>query len=146
MKPDFTARAFHQALYGISDKFYGYSLTVGVPLFRGNVKSKMAVVRTEIALQQKQLEQQRQVLSTAALQQQTEVEKGRAALAFYETTGLKQAEEIIKAATQSYRAGEISFAELSQYLTQAIDTRIQYLELLNRYNQSAIQLQFLNNQ
>lgn len=146
MKPDFTSRFFHQGLYGIKSPFYGYSLTVGVPLFRSISKSKMAVARTEIALQQKQLEQQTQAISVAAGQQQTELEKDRAALTFYETTGLKQAEAIITAATQSYRAGEISFAELTQYLTQAIDTKIQYLEVLNRFNQSAIQLQFLNNQ
>jgi cobalt-zinc-cadmium resistance protein CzcA len=42
-------------------------------------------------------------------------------LSFYESAGLKQAESIIKAATLAYRAGEISFAELSQFLSQAIE-------------------------
>ena len=66
-------------------------------------------------------------------------------LQFYEATGLKQADEIIKTATLSYNAGEISFAELSQFLTQAIDTKKNYLEVLNKYNQSVIQFNYYNN-
>ena len=67
------------------------------------------------------------------------------ALHFYETTGLGQADAIIKAANIAYRAGEISFADLSQFLTQAIDIQRNYLEVLNQYNQSAIQLNYYLN-
>ena len=67
-------------------------------------------------------------------------------LFFYESTGLRQAEEIIKAATLAYRAGEISFAELSQYLAQAIEIKKNYLENLNAYNQSVIQYYYYINQ
>ena len=66
-------------------------------------------------------------------------------LNFYETTGLAQADAIIKAANISYRAGEISFADLSQFLTQAIDIQRNYLEVLNQYNQSAIQANYYLN-
>ena len=85
-------------------------------------------------------------LSTESQQHQTAVLKNLNALQFYETTGLEQAAEIIKAATQSYRAGEISYAELSQYLTQAIDIQKNYLDYLNKFNQSVIELNyFINN-
>ena len=56
------------------------------------------------------------------------------------------ADAIIKAANIAYRAGEISFAELSQFLTQAIDIQKNYLDALNQYNQSAIQLRYYLNQ
>lgn len=67
-------------------------------------------------------------------------------LSFYETSGLKQADEIIKAASLAYRSGEISFAELSQFLTQSIEIQKNYLENLNAYNQSAILYYYYNNQ
>ena len=54
--------------------------------------------------------------------------------------------EIINAATLAYRAGEISFAELSQYLAQAIEIKKNYLENLNAYNQSVIQYYYYINQ
>ena len=53
--------------------------------------------------------------------------------------------EIISAATLSYRSGEISFAELGQFLSQAIGIRQGYLDVLNQYNQSAIQFNYYNN-
>jgi len=67
-------------------------------------------------------------------------------LLFYENSGLKQSEEIIKAALLSYQAGEISFAEMSQFFTQAIDIKKNYLQALNEYNQSVIQYKYYLNQ
>ena len=77
---------------------------------------------------------------------QQEVLKNKSMLSFYEGPGLKQATEIIKAASLAYRAGEISFAELSQFLTQAIEIQKNYLENLNGYNQSVIQYYYYINQ
>ena len=56
------------------------------------------------------------------------------------------ADEINRAAQQSYRAGEISFADLAQYLAQAIGIRRNYLARLNEYNQAAVRVLYLNNQ
>ena len=72
--------------------------------------------------------------------------KNNSLISFYEKTGLQQANEIIKAASLAYKAGEISFAELSQYLSQAIDIQKNYLEVLNAYNQSVIQFNYYTNQ
>ena len=90
-------------------------------------------------MQQQQFDYNAQVLSTQKKQLKLEVEKNLSLLAFYENAGLKQAEEIIKAASLAYRAGEISFADLSQFITQAIEIQKNYLESLNTYNQSVIQ-------
>ncbi len=66
-------------------------------------------------------------------------------LTFYEQSGLRQAQDIISAATLAYRSGEISFAELSQFMTQAITIRQNYLDALNGYNQAVIQYNYYNN-
>ena len=49
------------------------------------------------------------------------------------------------AATQSYHAGEISFAELSQFIGQAVTIRNSYLDALNQYNQSVIEYNYFSN-
>jgi len=97
-------------------------------------------------VQQKQYEYGRQVFTTQQLQVLQEVQKNNRLLAFYETSGLRQSEEIIKASSLAYRGGEISFADLAQYLTQAIDIRRNYLEVLNAYNQSVVQYNYYINQ
>jgi cobalt-zinc-cadmium resistance protein CzcA len=69
------------------------------------------------------------LFTTRQIQIQREVEKNNSLLCFYESEGLKQANEIIKASSLGYRAGEISFAELPQFLTRAIEIQKNYLRL-----------------
>lgn len=146
-KPEFSGRFFSQRLWGASDPFMGFSVTAAFPLFGANAyRNKVKVAQADMAVQQKQYDYESQVLNTKKMQMQKEVEKNYSMLSFYETTGLKQAEEIIKAASLAYRAGEISFAELSQFLSQAIEIQKNYLENLNTYNQSVIQYNYYINQ
>ena len=146
-KPEFSGRFFSQRLWGAKDPFTGFSVTAAFPLFGAKAyQSKVKVAQADMAIQQKQYEYDAQVLNTQKLQMQQQVEKNRSMLSFYEGTGLKQAEEIIKAASLAYRAGEISFAELSQFLTQAIEIQKNYLENLNAYNHSVIQYNYYINQ
>lgn len=144
--PDFQGRFFTQRLYGLRDPYSGFSFTVGVPLFgRGAYHNSIKAAEVEKQYQQSVLDYQQQALQTERQQDVQQLQKNKELLDYYESTGLKQAELIIKAANLSYRAGEISFAELSQFLTQAIDIQRNYLDVLNQYNQSAIQLNFYLN-
>ena len=146
-KPDFSGRFFSQRLYGSKDPVTGFSVSVAFPLFgAGAYRNKVKVAQADMALQQKQYEYDKQVLSTRQLQMQQEVAKNKSMLTFYESAGLRQADEIIKASSLAYRAGEISFAELSQFLTQAIEIQKNFLENLNAYNHSVIQYNYYINQ
>ncbi|WP_028786646.1 CusA/CzcA family heavy metal efflux RND transporter [Terrimonas ferruginea] len=138
-RPEFSGRFFSQRLYGMRDPFSGFSVSAAFPLFgRGAMRQKVKAAQQEVAVQQKQLAYQQQLFETEKEQAAKEVEKNNSLLKFYENAGLRQAEAIISAAGLAYRAGEISFAELSQYLSQAIDIQRNYLEQLNAYNQSVI--------
>jgi len=130
----------------MKDPYSGFSVTASVPLFGLSAsRNKVRAAQAEADVQQKQLEYNRQVFNTQQSKMGKEVEKNNRMLVFYESSGLKQAQEIIKAATLAYRSGEISFAELSQFLTQAITIRQNYLDVLNAYNQAVIQYNYFNN-
>ena len=146
-KPEFSGRFFTQRLWGAKDPFTGFSVSAAFPLFGANAyRNKVKVAQADVAVQQKQYDYESQRWKTQRLQRQQEVEKNSSMLSFYETTGLKQAQEIIKASSLGYRAGEISFAELTQFLSQAIDIQKNYLDNLNAYNQSVIQYHYYINQ
>ena len=146
-KPEFAGRFFSQRLYGLKDPFSGFSVSAAFPLFNGGAyRSKVKVAKAEMQVQQKQYDYSKQQLNTKLIQMQQEVERNSSMLTFYETTGLKQADAIIKAASLAYRSGEISFAALSQFLTQAIEIQKNYLETLNMYNQTMIQYNYYINQ
>jgi cobalt-zinc-cadmium resistance protein CzcA len=146
-KPEFSGRFFSQRVWGAKDPVSGFSVSAAFPLFGGgSYRNKVKMAQAEMTLQQKQYDYNNQVLSTQRMQRLQEVERNKSMLDFFEASGLKQAGEIIKAATLAYRAGEISFAELSQFLTQAIEIQKNYLENLNTYNQSVIQYYYYINQ
>ena len=144
--PEFTGRIFSQKLYGVEDPYSGFSLATSFPIFgTGANRNKIKAAKTEKDIQEQQLQYQTQILKSSLVQRQTEVEKSVSGIQFYETSGLQQADEIIKAANQSYRAGEISYADFSLYLSQAIEIRKNYLDNLNAYNQAIIEYNYFTN-
>ncbi len=145
-KPELSGRFFTQRLWGASDPFTGFSVTAAIPLIgTGAYRSKVRAATAEKEAQEEMLAWQLQQLETEKAASVSEVLKNAELLGFYESSGLQQASEIITAARLSYSAGDISFAELSQFLGQAIEIRQNYLDVLNRYNQSVIQLNYFHN-
>lgn len=145
-KPGLDGRFFSQRLYGLNNPYSGFSVSLGVPLFgRSSYRNKIRAAELQRNYQQTMYDYEKLSLATAYIQSWQQLQKDDELLRYYETTGLVQAEAIMKAANIAYRAGEISFAELSQFLTQSIDIQRNYLEVLNQYNQSAIQLNYYLN-
>ncbi|MBC7888896.1 MAG: CusA/CzcA family heavy metal efflux RND transporter [Ferruginibacter sp.] len=146
-KPEFAGRFFSQRLWGAKDPFTGFSVSAIFPLFGASAyRNKVKVAQAEMAVQQKQYDYNNQLLSSQRIRGQQEVARNSVMLDFYQATGLKQANEIINASSLAYRSGAISFAELSQFLAQAIEIQKNYLEALNNYNQSVIQYNYYINQ
>jgi len=144
--PNFEGRFFSQKLYGLSNPYSGFSVTVGIPLFSGNTnRNKVKAAQLEQQYQQSVLDYEKLVLNTNFNQSYQQLLKDQNLLSYYEKTGLAQADAIIKSSNLAYRGGEINFAELSQYLSQAIDIQKNYLDVLHQYNQSAIQLNYYLN-
>jgi cobalt-zinc-cadmium resistance protein CzcA len=145
-KPEFSGRFFTQRVWGAPDPYSGFSVTAAFPLF-GVVayRNKVKAAEAETTVQQRQFAYQAQQLSVQKSKSLADIEKSLSMLKFYESSGLQQSDQIIQAATLSYRSGEISFAELSQFIGQAIETKRNYLQALNQYNQSVIQFDYYNN-
>ncbi len=146
MMPELSGRFFSQRLYGLPDPYSGFSVSVGIPLLSlSGMRHKVTAARLEQSYQETVYEQELQQMQTQLMQTRLALEKSRNMLRYYEQTGLIQANAITDAATKSYLGGVISFAEMSQYLNQAMDIRKNHLEALHQYNEQAIQLNYLIN-
>ena len=64
-------------------------------------------------------------------------------LAYFEKEGSLLAEQILKVANGGFTNGEIDFFQYIQSIENAYAIRIQYLEVLNDYNQTVITLNYL---
>ena len=146
MMPDFSGRFFSQRLWGAKDPFTGFSVTAAFPIFgAGAYRNRIREADAGMKAAEAQLSYEVQQLETQRNTVVAEIQRSESMVRFYETTGLAQADEIIAAATLSYNAGEIGFAELSQFISQAVGIRNSYLDALNQYNQSVIRYNYLNN-
>ncbi|WP_031301697.1 CusA/CzcA family heavy metal efflux RND transporter [Sphingobacterium paucimobilis] len=144
--PDFSGSFSSQRFLGKKDPVTGFSIGASFPLFGlAAAKNKIRAAQAEVKTQEGLLAYNKQLLQTDRATALADMEKNNALLQFYEKSGLRQADEIIKAATLSYNTGEIGFAELSQFLGQAITIRQNHLDVLNLYNKSAIEINYLNN-
>ncbi len=145
-KPEFSGRFFSQRLWGAENPMSGFSVSASFPLFgTGAYRNKVKTAIAEKDVEQEKLLYEQQYMQTQKQNALTEIDKNEELLRFYEDSGLQHADAIIKASSLAYKAGEISFAELSQFLSQAISIRQNYLDVLNQYNQSVIQYHYFNN-
>ncbi|TAL62584.1 MAG: TolC family protein, partial [Bacteroidetes bacterium] len=140
--PDFSIGYFNQSLDNVKG-FQGMQFGVAIPIFfwgqQGRVQS--AKIQTQIA--QSDYENYQNTLKATFNQFLQEYQKFSDLLNYYESTGLKQADEILKASQLAYTKGEIGYVEYIQNLTQAISIKSEYLNSLNQFNQTVININYL---
>ncbi len=153
--PDFIGGYYHQFLvkgfnpakidrqYTPNTRIGGFEIGVSVPIFYDAQSAKIKAAKINTTLVQAQAQVAKANLQTQYLTQYNEYLKQKEALDYYETIGLKQADDIIRISQVSYRLGEIGYVEYIQNLTQAFTTKLNYLDALNLYNQTIIQLNYV---
>ena len=154
--PDFNVGYFHQFLvlgfnpakiqkeYTPNTRIAGFQVGTTFPLFFGAQRAKINAAKINTQLVQSQAQAAKAGLQTQYLTQYNEYLKQKEGLDYYETIGLKQADEIVRISQISYKLGEIGYVEYIQNLTMAFDTKLKYLEALNLYNQAIIELNYVN--
>ena len=153
--PDFTVGYYHQFLvkgfnpakidrqYTSNTRIGGFEIGIAVPISSGAQTARIKAARINLTLVQAQAQAAKANLQTRYLTQYNEYLKQKEALDYYETIGLKQADDIIRISQVSYRLGEIGYMEYIQNLTLAFNTKLNYLNSLNLYNQSIIELNYV---
>jgi len=63
-------------------------------------------------------------------------------LQYYESVGLDHARLVFKINRAKYEAEEVDYLEFTRSLTEAFNIKTEYLETLNNYNQTAIELEY----
>ncbi|MBU2940831.1 CusA/CzcA family heavy metal efflux RND transporter [Lacinutrix sp. C3R15] len=141
--PDINATYFQGTNNGLNKNLTGYQLGLKIPILFGAQRSKIkaAKIAQEVVLTQKQdyktqLHAEQQSLF-AKLQQYEE------AIQYYKTQGQTLSEEIIKTANRTFKEGEIDFFQYIQSVETAKDIQLNYLEQLNNYNQTVININYL---
>ncbi|ADQ19248.1 heavy metal efflux pump, CzcA family [Leadbetterella byssophila DSM 17132] len=140
-KPEFSGRIFSQTLWGAKDPFSGFSISTQIPIGKGS-KKRIEAEKMEIAIQQQNYQLKERRFIGEMQQAKTEMEKAFLVVQNLRNIGLEEAEFLERTALNQYKAGDISYATLTQYLAQATSIRLNYLENLHLYNLAVIRYQY----
>lgn len=153
--PDFSIGYFNQSLvgtydvdggqkyYGVGKRFQGIEAGVSISLFAKPQKARIKAA--EINQQRREAEVQAFYfgLSQRGSLLLSELRRLTIQLAYYRNTALPQAELLIRTSQRAFEVGEMDYYQLSQSLNNANNVRRQYIEILNQYNQTAIELELI---
>lgn len=125
--------------------FFGFEVTVGVPLFYGATKAKVKAAQKDrevalLAMQQEQREKERDYK-----QGYNRLQNAIKRMEYYSGENLVKAKDIERLSTLEYENGEISYVEYANALQEAIDMRLKQAEVINEYNEAVLALMALNN-
>ncbi len=123
--------------------FLGFEVGVTVPLFFGAQKAKTKAARQELELARvMQMQAERSATSEYRTTLNNYVTAKRN-VDYYRQTAMPQAEEIERLSSASYNLGDIGYAEHIQNMESAMEIRLLHADAVNEYNQTIIQLNFL---
>ena len=127
-----------EALY-----FNGYKFGLGIPLLGGAQRSKVQASIIEREIREREAESYNLRLQARLDQLNDLLEKYGESVRYYQDRGLTMSEEIVAMAERSYLSGETGYLQYIVSLESASQIKLSYLENLNLYNQTVLEIKYL---
>ncbi len=141
--PDLSFNYFQGTNSNLGDQLYGYQLGLKVPFLFSGQASKVKASKIALQTANEESKEYRIQLNFRYTALMAQLVKFDRALAYYELEGRVLADQILKTATLSFKNGEIDFFQYLQSLENAYEIELNYLENLNSYNQTVIEINYL---
>lgn len=139
--PNFGLGYCKQTIVG-DNSYYGVSLGVSLPIwFLLEQKGKVQEASGNLSAARADLQAADNSLSAAIRNAYAEFRKAERQVQFYKDDILPQAEEIYRAASKSYEAGEITYVEFLQARQTLISAKCSYVDALLAYHLSIVAIE-----
>lgn len=154
--PDITVGYFNQSIignqiingkdqyFGSSNRFTGFQLGIALPIWITPQLSHINVAEIKTKIAESNYDSYENKLKGMYIQTIQEYLKYKNSLEYYETNALNQSELILVSAQKEFKSGSIGYVEYLQAVNQSVAIQNAWLESLNRYNQSVIQIEYLS--
>ena len=116
---------------------------ISLPVWLGQYRSRTLAAQTGLQLARQRTDAQIQTISTDLQQAQGDFAKFRQSLDYYETTGLRQADDLVNTARRLVDSGQTDFVSFLRTTNDAYAIRQRYLDTLRSYNLSLLTINFL---
>jgi cobalt-zinc-cadmium resistance protein CzcA len=153
--PDLSIGYFSQTMIGTQEingetrkfdagnRFSGLQAGIAIPLWFGPDIAKIQAAKIQEQVSQANSDYYAFSLSNNYKSLLDEYAKFAASVEYYEKQAVPEANMIIDQAARSYKAGALDYLEYIITLNRALDIRQNYLDALNSYNQTIINIDFI---
>ena len=159
MFPDFTAGYFRQSITGSQEvngttvaydnslQFDAFTVGVAIPIFGlGSSVARSKAAALNIEREQKTSEYLTAQVKSQFTQLNEQLITFQELITYYREVAEPNASKIVRNSTIAYQNGDISYIEYVQGIETALDIRLNFINAINQYNQTIINLQYLINQ
>ena len=126
-----------------TETYYKFRVGFTIPLWFWQYSSNIKVAKTGLQIAEQQTRVQQQQLTADLQTAMSEYNSAQQAVAYYETSGLRQADDIINAAKRFFESGQTDYIAYIRNINDAYTIKRTYLETLRNYNQSIININYL---
>jgi heavy metal efflux system protein len=130
-------------LYNASSRFQSAQVKVGIPLWMGPARARVKAATLAKSMAENYYQQQSKEMQTTLRNTQILLASDETTLRYFETEGLLSAGLIEQTATEQLGRGAINYLDWVLLINQSISIRNEYFNVLKRFNENAIQLNYL---
>ncbi len=142
--PDLKLEYFTGKTTVANAKWYsGFTVGLAIPLWFGPQKSRAKASGFVLQAAQQQENFQQKALENKKNQLQQKLEQYLEAIRYYENNGRTLSKTLFRTADKSFMAGEINYFQFIQSMKAATDIRLNYLDNVQQYNQTILELQYI---
>ena len=155
MTPDLSIGYFSQTILGTQEvngvprtfdagyRFTGIQAGIAIPLWFGPTVSKIKAAKLQEQVAGANADYYTTSLKNNYRSLLDEYRKYSSSLDYYEQQAVPEADMIIEQSTQSYKAGALDYLDYVITLNRALGIKQNYLDALNSYNQTIINIDFI---
>lgn len=126
-----------------TETYYRFRVGFTVPLWFWQYSGNIKAAKTGLYIAEQQMLAQQQQLTAELQTAISEYSSAEQALSYYETNGLRQADDIIHAGKRFFESGQTDYIAYIRNINDAYAIKRTYLETLRTYNLSIITINFI---
>jgi cobalt-zinc-cadmium resistance protein CzcA len=144
--PDFSVSFFSGTNEYENSKYYnGFQIGLAVPIFFGGQKSKIKSSRLSLDAHQLLTDYEINSLKTKIDVYKREQQRLIEGIEYYNTSGKKLYDEIVRTALISYQKGEIDLFKFTNSFENAVQIKINYFDNVLQYNNNILEQIYFSN-
>ncbi len=127
-----------------AEKRQGWRVSLSIPLWYNQNRARIKAAQTGVQLADAQRKRQIQDLNREYNVMLAQLLREQKTLQYYTTVANQQANDITQIAIRLFQAGQMNYIETVRNIITAYETKAKYLETIRNFNQSLIELKYLN--